>query len=202
MKQPQRFLYAAEVIYEGLEVLHIVGEEKTDVHNGRAREGHAKLADLVLCVLVKTARMNALVLIVADAKGAEGGDDCLALVLSNHRHTEVVGGVRIVHAVKVTEEDEVLHFLECGNLTADSLSFLLCHLLSVELIARRTEVRDVGTRVKGRDSSRLVVGADGGVAGLGRKGIDHRRAVLDAGAHIGIGIVARPDLRPILNISV
>ena len=93
----------------------------------------------------------------------------------------------------------MLHLLKGIHLPLNGSSLLLRHRLGVKLVPRRTEMRDIGTRIKGRNSSRLMVGADGGVAGLCRKGIDDGRAVLDARAHIGIGVVARPNLGEIVE---
>ena len=96
--------------------------------------------------------------------------------------------------VVIALPNQVLQFMEPGDLSPDGFFFLCRQSGGVQLIAEGARHGNGGPGADGGASSGLVVGRGGYVGTHGRHGIAEGGAVLDGQPGNGIGVVAAPDL--------
>lgn len=176
-------------------------DAKSRVHKGVAREdGAGLLAEVAFCWVES---LEADVMQIVDtASHNDVGDERLALILGNvaprASRSVLPGGDE---AVKLAVVDDVVILAVLVALNLDHFLFLARQLGKVELVAEGTRHRDVSACFEGRNSARLMVGASRNVRADRRGGIADRGAVLNFKSLDGVGVVARPELRRIVEPS-
>ena len=187
--------------YARIEITQSFVDAEPRVHKGVAREDGAGLLAEVAFFGVESLEAD-VVEIVDAASHNDVGDERFALVLRNvaprASRSVLPGGDE---AVKLAVVDDVVILAVFVALCLYNLLFLVGQLGKVKLVAESTRHRDVAAGLEGRDSCRLMVRASRNVRAYCRGGVAHRGAVLNFKSLDRVGIVARPELRRIVEPS-
>ena len=106
---------------------------------------------------------------------------------------------RLGQPVEAPVLDQVVISVEPVDLLADLRLLLIRQGRRVQLVAKGTAHGHQGPRAKGSCAPGLLVGANGHMGAHGADGVAERAALLDGEPLDGVGVVAQPDLRRVVQ---